>query len=155
APRAAGVVRVQDQPAAGDAGDGDGVRAAGQLDRGLQHRVDRVADVEDVHALPAGRHRRAETGPRRGLLRVPRPDQDVAVDGDVALIAIAGRVGKLDGIAGVGDVDDPPSVVVAVEGQVPLEGDVGVDVPHPVGLALGTMGYRVAPVTAQRGAHLE
>jgi hypothetical protein len=42
---------------------------------------------------------------------------------------------ELDRVVRVGDIDDPPAVVVAVEREVALEGDVGIDVPHAVGLA--------------------
>src|SRR6266545_5978487 len=115
APGAARVVAVDDQVAARDARHRDGVRAAWQLVGSLQHGVRAVADVEDVHALPAGGYRLTAAGPRRSLLRVPRADEDVLPDDDVALIAVALRMGDLHRVVRVGDVDDPPPVVIPVE----------------------------------------
>src|SRR5215831_4654380 len=95
----------------------------------------RVADVEHVHALPAGGYRRPEAGPGGGLLAVPRPEENVLPDDDVTLVAVALRVGQLLRVLGVRDVDHPPAVVVAVEGQIAPERDVRVDVSHAVRLA--------------------
>jgi hypothetical protein len=55
-------------------------------------------------------------------------------------------VGQLDWVVGVGDVDDPPSVVVAVEREPALECDVGADVPHAVRLAFECRGMWAMPL---------
>src|SRR5919197_1172549 len=89
--------------------------------------VSGVGDVEDVHTLPARGHRVPVAVPGRGPLGVPRADQDVLPDHDVTLVAVAVGPGDQLRVALLGDVDDPEPVVFAVEGQVPPEGDVGVD----------------------------
>src|ERR687887_343860 len=64
----------------------------------------------------------------------------------VPLITVAPRRGGLAGFFGGRELAAPPAVVVPVEGQVPPEGDVGVDVANAVGQALEGRRVRAVPL---------
>ena len=110
-----------------------------------------VRDVPDVDALEAQAGRVAHARRvlvRRGVARrIPRADEDVAVHDDVTLArGVPARLGVVDlgRVRRIGDVDDPEAAPVALEGEVALEGDVGVDVGEAVARARRRDPRRVA-----------
>jgi len=69
----------------------------------------------DRHRVPVAFRRSGRVA--HGGRRVPRPDQDVAVDDHVALVAGAARERDLLRIVRLRDVDDPEAEVMALAGQ--------------------------------------